>query len=75
MVRIKVVRTVSTNARVTVWGSDEWTSSTGNTAIANVTTTFSNTNIIKVTGQSNDGGGTYTMNVQSADIKWFPQNL
>lgn len=78
IIRVRVTRTSSTNARVTAYilapavsftavGSDRIPRTT------NITTTFSNTNIIKVTGQTTDAD--QTMDVQVADLKWWPQNL
>lgn len=78
VMKIRVVRTSSTNARVTAYVIGGSTSFSGvgsdrNPRVTNITTTFTNTNILKTTGQTTDG--TQGLNVQSADIKWFPQNL
>jgi lysophospholipase L1-like esterase len=78
VIKVRVIRTSSTNARVTAYilapgasftsvGSDRIPRTT------NVTTTFSNTNIIKTTGQTTDG--TQGLNTQAGDLKWWPENL
>jgi hypothetical protein len=71
---VRVVRTSSSNARVTVTamgGSIVFDNT--NPITANVTTTFTNTNIIKITGQTT--GATDLVNVQFSTLKWFPANL
>jgi hypothetical protein len=71
---VRVVRTSSSNARVTViamGGSIVFDNT--NPITANVTTTFTNTNIIKITGQTT--GATDLVNVQFSTLKWFPANL
>jgi hypothetical protein len=74
-VKVKVVRTSSSNAvvKVEIIGGSFTSGLGGNYQLANVTTTFSNTNIIKLTLQASDAdqGG----NALTTDLKWFPQNL
>ncbi len=77
VIRVRVIRTSSSNARVTAYILAPGVSftSVGTDRIprtTNITTTFSNTNIIKVTGQTTDG--TQGLNAQSGDLKWNPQN-
>jgi hypothetical protein len=73
-VLVRVVRTSSSNARVMVSilsGAIVFDGT--NPALTNVTTTFSNTNILKITGQTT--GATDIVAVHYGTIKYWPQSL
>lgn len=72
-VRVTVMRTSSSNARVfarVIGGGFDLSGTTPNPRVTNVTTTFSNTNIIKATGQGSDGGTSIDM--FEGVLKWRP---
>jgi hypothetical protein len=68
-VRVTVIRTSSSNARVTaeVYGGSFPVVGGLSPSVTDVTTTFSNTNIIKVTGQASDAD--QGMNVTTGNLK------
>lgn len=77
-VRVRVLRTSSSNARVTanvIGGGFAFvtTGTNNNPTITNVTTTFSNTNIIKATGECTNASS--LIDNQAGDLKWWPENL
>jgi hypothetical protein len=71
---VRVVRTTSSNARVMVSVLSGAIVFDGtNPAIMNVTTTFSNTNVLKITGQTTSA--TDIVAVHYGTIKYWPQSL
>lgn len=72
-ITVRVQRMSSSSAMVTTEISGGGFSITlVSPAIVNVTTTFSNTNILKVTGETTDAD--QALNAITSDIKWFPTN-
>lgn len=72
-ITVRVQRMSSSSAMVTTEISGGGFSITlVSPAIVNVTTTFSNTNILKVTGETTDAD--QALNALSSDFKWFPTN-
>jgi hypothetical protein len=71
---IKVMRISSTQVRtyVVVYSSAILLGNIGNPTYTTVNTTFSNTNIIKVTGQTTNASD--QVEVRMGTLKWFPQN-